>query len=462
MSGQSLRAYRANASQRDGDAACTCSGYGPGTLRPHTAMLLGRGARAVVESAGGSGCGSGERRRAAVGLAAGPGVGGGVPAPLGWIGWTAMWHSPAREASLARSVAGAKTMKETGIEQRKADHIDLAAHGDVGFTRTTLLECVRLVHDALPELHADRIDTSVRLLGKTLRAPLFIAGMTGGVERAASINRELATLAETRGYAFGLGSQRAMHQNPNTAFTYGIRDVAPHALVFGNLGLVQAGQMSTEQIRTLVTSIEADAFCVHLNPAMEIVQPGGDRDFTGGENTLRRLVSDLGIPVVVKETGCGLSRSVGTRLRALGVRHVDVSGAGGTSWVAVEMHRNEGGSQVLGQAFREWGIPTAASIGWMSELGFDAVMATGGIGSGLDVARAIALGADVAGIARPVLQALLSGGRPAAEALLDGIEAELRAAMFLTGSGTVSALKSAPRIVVGELEAWLVGGRAVR
>ncbi len=348
-----------------------------------------------------------------------------------------------------------RSMSKSRIEQRKADHIDLAARGDVAFRRTTLLECVRLVHDALPELHADQIDTSVTLLGKTLRAPLVIAAMTGGVAEAERINRELAAIAEARGYGFGLGSQRAMHLDASKSSTYAVRTVAPTALVLGNLGIMQARHMSTAEIRALVATVGADALCVHLNPAMEIVQPDGDRDFTGGEATLRRLVDELEVPVIVKETGCGLSQGVGERLRRLGVRHVDVSGAGGTSWVAVEMHRAEGKGRALGQAFREWGIPTAASVGWMAGLGFDAVLATGGIATGLDVARAIALGADVAGIARPVLQALLAGGNRAADEFLDGIEAELRATMLLTGAGTVAGLKSARKIVVGELAAWL-------
>src|SRR5260370_2917386 len=163
------------------------------------------------------------------------------------------------------------------IGERKADHIDLAATGDVAFEKTTtLFECVKLVHQALPELSTSAIDTSLSLFGKKLRAPLVIASMTGGVERAQTINRELAALAEARGYAFGLGSQRAMHVDAATASTYRVRDVAPTALVLGNLGLVQAKQMTTADIRALVADVGADALCVHLNPAMEIVQPGGE------------------------------------------------------------------------------------------------------------------------------------------------------------------------------------------
>jgi len=342
------------------------------------------------------------------------------------------------------------------IGRRKADHIELATTADVGFGRTTtLFECVRLVHEALPDLDADAIDTSLRLFGKTLRAPLIIAAMTGGFEQAESINRELAAIAESRGYGFGLGSQRAMCLDAATGRTYCVREVAPTALVLGNVGLVQARQMSVARLRALVDDVGADALCVHLNPAMEIVQEDGDRDFTEGSETLRRLTQQLDVPVVVKETGCGLGFRTGRRLLGLGVTHVDVSGAGGTSWVAVETHRAEGASRALGETFREWGIPTAASVAWMASVGFDTVIATGGIASGLDVAKAIALGATAAGLARPVLRALMSGGRAAATGLLDMVEQELRTAMLLVGARDLSALKTAPRIVVGELEQWM-------
>ena len=350
-------------------------------------------------------------------------------------------------------------MTSSGIGQRKADHIDLAATGDVGFHRTTtLLECVKLVHQALPELSADSIDTSVTLFGKKLRAPLIIASMTGGIERAATINRELATIAEARGYGFGLGSQRAMHVDPSKCGTFRVRDVAPTALVLGNLGVVQARQMSTDEVRALVTDVGADALFIHLNPAMEIVQPGGDRDFTGAVATLGRLTAELGFPVIAKETGCGLSAKAADQLLRAGVRHVDVSGAGGTSWVAVEMHRASSGERALGEAFREWGIPTAASVAWMAASRMETIIATGGIGTGLEVAKAIALGASAAGIARPVLQTLTSGGREAAENYLDGIEAELRAAMLLVGAGSIAELRRAPRIIFGELASWVAQG----
>ncbi len=346
------------------------------------------------------------------------------------------------------------------IGARKADHLALCATDEVAFRdKTTLLEQVRFIHDALPDLDAAALDLSCTILGKPLRAPLLIAAMTGGTEAAARINRELASIAEERGLGFGLGSQRAMHIRADTSGSYQVRDVAPTALVLGNLGVVQARQMTTPEIESLAHDIGADALCIHLNPAMELVQPGGDRDFTGGLETIARLVSDLTMPVVVKETGCGLSRGVGERLVRVGVRHVDTSGAGGTSWVAVETKRAEAAQEhaarALGETLWDWGIPTAASVGMLAPLGFETLVATGGIASGLDVARAIALGASAAGIARPMLKALTAGGRAGALELLDGILTELRAIMLLTGSADVAGLRKAPRLLGGELRSWL-------
>jgi isopentenyl-diphosphate delta-isomerase len=348
----------------------------------------------------------------------------------------------------------------SNIGQRKDDHLALCAEGDVGFRgKTTLLECVRLVHDALPDMALSDVDTSVTLFGKTLRAPFVIAAMTGGTDEAGRINRELASIAEERGYAFGLGSQRAMHTRPASAPTYRVRQVAPSTLLLGNVGVVQARSMTTSEARMLVDEVGADALCVHLNPAMELVQPGGDRDFSHGLSTIARLVRDLGVPLVVKETGCGIGPGAGRRLRDVGVKHVDVSGAGGTSWVGVETRRAEAagdaGARALGEALWDWGIPTAASVALLAPMGFDSVIATGGIGTGLDVARAIALGASAAGVARPLLRALSSGGRAAAVELLEAMESELRAAMLLTASRDLAALRRAPRVIAGELSAWL-------
>jgi isopentenyl-diphosphate delta-isomerase len=348
----------------------------------------------------------------------------------------------------------------SSIGQRKADHLEICANEDVGFRNfSTLFGDVRLVHDALADLDERTVDASCTLLGKKLKAPLIIAAMTGGTDEAGNINRELARVAEERGVGFGLGSQRAMHVRPGTADSYRVRDVAPTTLILGNVGVVQAKAMSTQEVRDLVGGVGADALCIHLNPAMELVQPGGDRDFSGSLDTIARLTAELQVPIVVKETGCGLSPDVGRRLRNVGVQHLDVSGAGGTSWVGVETKRaaiaGDEPSRALGDTFWDWGIPTAASVALVAPLGFRSVIATGGVASGLDVAKAIALGASAAGIARPFLKALRSGGHEGAVAAVDAVVRELRAAMLLTGSRDLRALARARKVVRGELASWI-------
>jgi isopentenyl-diphosphate delta-isomerase len=345
------------------------------------------------------------------------------------------------------------------ISKRKNDHLDLAARGNVGFRdKTTLLECVELVHDAMPELSLDDIDLRVRVLGRSLRAPIIVAGMTGGTERARDINRELASIAEERGYGFGLGSQRPMLKDAACTETYRVRDVAPSVLLLGNIGAVQAAALPSARVAELVSSVGADAICVHLNPAMEVVQGEGDRDFRGIEATFRRLASELECPVIAKETGCGVSPGVGRRLAGAGIRDVDVSGAGGTSWVGVETERAQAEDRSLGQAFWDWGIPTAASLLCVGPLGFRTVIATGGIATGLDAARALVLGAHAVGIARPVLQALERGGRTQALAFLAGLERELRTALLLIGARDVAAAQRCPRLLRGELQRWAALG----
>jgi isopentenyl-diphosphate delta-isomerase len=341
------------------------------------------------------------------------------------------------------------------ITERKADHLDLCATDAVAFKQqTTLLEGVRLVHQSLPDLHVDEIDLSVSLLGKKLRAPIVIAAMTGGHERAAEVNHTLAAIANERGYGFGLGSQRAMQKRPDTAWTFQVREHAPDVLLLGNVGVVQAREMDPETIAAMIHEVGADALCVHLNPAMELVQPGGDRDFTGGTETIARLVKALPVPVVGKETGNGISIETARKLFAAGVRTCDTSGAGGTSWVGVETLRATGDQKTLGELLWDWGVPTAASVHNVVTAGMAAI-ATGGMRDGYDAARAIALGASAAGFARHVFMAFTQGGRAGAEAFLTRVENELRAVMLLVGAKDVAALQKAPRFVTGELRDWM-------
>jgi isopentenyl-diphosphate delta-isomerase len=343
----------------------------------------------------------------------------------------------------------------TGIESRKTDHLELTARGDVGFrNQGTLLENVHLVHDALPELHLDEVDLSCTILGKRLRAPILIAGMTGGTDQAGQINRDLARIAEARGYAMGFGSQRPMLLNRSAIASYSVRDVAPGILLLGNIGAVQATALQPSVLEELGQSVGVDALCVHLNPAMEVVQPEGDKDFRGCLPQIAKLASELPFPVIAKETGCGLSLSAARRLAAAGVEHVDVSGAGGTSWVGVETLRARDEGRALGELFWDWGIPTAASVLAVSRVGFRTIFATGGLKSGLDIAKAVVLGASAGGLARPVIQAYYDGGADAVTRYLARVERELRTAMLLVGAANVAQLRKVPRLLSGSLAEW--------
>jgi isopentenyl-diphosphate delta-isomerase len=251
-----------------------------------------------------------------------------------------------------------------------------------------------------------------------------------------------------------------MQKLPQSEWTFQVREFAPSTVLLANIGLAQARTMRAEEFRQLTDALAADALCVHLNVAQEIIQPEGDRDFQGGTAMFRRLARELAIPVIAKETGCGISRSVALRLKRAGVRHLDVSGAGGTSWVRIEALRSTGTAE-LGEVFRDWGIPTAASLLGLDGLGLT-VVASGGIRNGLEVAKAIALGASLAGVALPVYQAYrrdgIDGARRLLEFLLDG----LRAAMLLTGSRRLADLRRVPVVLGPSLVAWQAAARGGR
>lgn len=337
---------------------------------------------------------------------------------------------------------------------RKADHLDFCATDDVAFrSATTLLEQVQLVHDALPELAVSDIDLSTTLVGRPLRAPVVIAAMTGGLERAERVNKDLAQVAEEHGLAFGFGSMRPL-LTEGVRLGYEVRDVAPNVPLFANIGVVQAAAATTQQIADMVGTTGCDALCVHLNPAMEVVQPEGDNDFRGGIETLARLVDGLEVPVIAKETGCGLSRTVGQRLVDVGIRTVDVSGAGGTSWVGVETLRAKARTRSLGELFWDWGIPTAASVAQLHGLGLE-IIATGGVQHGLDIARALALGATAGGMARPFLMAWNAGGQAGASAAAAQIIEEIRIACLLTASRTPADLAQRPVVIGPGLLRWI-------
>ncbi len=340
------------------------------------------------------------------------------------------------------------------LEQRKADHLALCGEESVEARRTqTLLDEVRLLHISLPELDVADIDMTTELAGAPLAIPLMMTGMTGGTARAHEINHILAAVAESRGMAIGLGSQRAMLRDASVARTFQVRDVAPTAVICGNIGAVQAAESTTQEVSDLVGTVDANILCVHLNPAQEIIQADGDRDFRGALAAIQRLCAELDVPVMVKETGCGLGPQTLRRLADVGVQYVDVSGLGGTTWVGVETLRASGVTRDVGQVLWDWGIPTAASIIYAERAGMK-VVGSGGIRSGLDAAHAIALGADLVGAALPFLRAAMIGGERRVAAVVDRYIETLQAVMLLTGSPNLAALRRAPRMIGTELRRW--------
>ena len=345
-------------------------------------------------------------------------------------------------------------MRDATIERRKRSHLDLCATGDVEhLEKTTLFEEVEFVHDSLSEVDLSDVDLSVEFLGRRLGAPLLITGMTGGTADAAAVNRDLARLAEKHAIGFGLGSQRAMLRRPELASTYSVRREAPTTLVLANLGLNQAAETPTAEIARLVEVVGADAICLHLNPAQELVQKEGDRKFSGAVRGLKRIVAELATPVIVKETGCGISAKVGRQLEDAGVRYVDVSGAGGTSWVRVEDLRGDARSHALGELLRDWGIPTAASLVELRDSRLVRI-ASGGIRSALDAAKALALGAELCGFALPVFRAYRSGGVERASSFIEQTLEGLRVTMVLTGCRTIADLRRRPVVLGPRLDRW--------
>jgi isopentenyl-diphosphate delta-isomerase len=333
-------------------------------------------------------------------------------------------------------------------EKRKGEHLRICAEMDVE-TGSTWLQDVRPVHKCVPELDLIGVDTSTVFLGKELKMPLVIAALTGGTEEAGQINRDLAEVAEKKGIGFGLGSQRAMIEKPELKSTFYVRDAAPSILLLGNIGITKLKDYEPERIEKACREAGVDALCVHINPAQEIFQNEGDYDFRGCLSALKRLCQSINYPVIAKEVGNGICRESALLLKEAGVSAIDVGGVGGTSWVVVDSIRS--GKDATD--FREWGIPTAASILEAKHAGLP-IIATGGIRSGSDIARAVMLGADVCGIALPFLRVYRRGGKAGVERYIDKLREELRMNMFLTGCKNVAELKAAKHVLTSKLKEW--------
>jgi isopentenyl-diphosphate delta-isomerase len=332
---------------------------------------------------------------------------------------------------------------------RKADHLRINVEADVAAKGVrTGFESWRFVHCALPEIDFEDVRTNCEFLGKPLGAPLLVSCMTGGTEEAGKINRRLAGVAQRLQFAMGVGSGRALLEDPKAIETFDVRETAPDIPLFANIGAVQLNKgYDVEDCRRLVRALGADALVLHLNPLQEALQPEGDTSFGGLLEKIARLCDALGTPVIVKEVGWGISPDIVKALLDRGVRAIDVAGAGGTSWSEVEKHRiEEPWRKRVAERFADWGIPTADCIADARAVAPDApLIASGGIRDGIDVAKAIALGADIAGIAGPFLRAAVVG-EEAADELAREIVLTLRIAMFATGTPTLKELKRGARL----------------
>ena len=350
------------------------------------------------------------------------------------------------------------------VKQRKIEHVNIALGQDISVAQKANWNDIQFVHQALPEVDLDEIDTSVSFLGHKLRYPLFISSLTGGHNDVISINRNLARAAEHYGLALGVGSQRAGIVNPDVIGSYAItREHAPTTCLIANIGapqlIAQARHepFTIEQVEHAVTMIGANALAVHMNSLQEATQPEGDRRAAGEAAALKTLAENVSVPVIAKETGAGVCREQALLLRSCGVAAIDVGGAGGSSMSAMEAERSKSRgderTHTIGVLFRDWGIATPVSI-IEAKVAQVPLISTGGVRTGLDMARALALGATLVGMGFPFLKAASQSYDAVCE-LLETIVAELKVAMQLSGAATIEQLQQVDIVVTGETRNWL-------
>jgi len=344
---------------------------------------------------------------------------------------------------------------------RKADHIRISLKENTQAKRVTSgFEDVSFVHRALPEIDKLKIDLSLSVFKHRFAAPLIVGAITGGTQEATRINATIAEAVEELGLGMGVGSQRAALEDKGLVKTFAVvRKKAPSAFIVANLGGIQlVNGYGLKEVRRAIEMIDADAVAIHLNTLQEAVQPEGQTNFRGVLGEIGDIAKELDKPVIAKETGAGMATEEARRLEAAGVKGIDVSGAGGTSWAAVEYFRakergNSHGHR-LGDTFWDWGIPTAVSIAEVSQTVRIPVVASGGIRNGLEIAKALALGASIASFSQPALQAAVKGVGEMKNALSLLVD-ELRTAMFLVGAGSVQSLHEAPLVIMGKTAEWL-------
>jgi isopentenyl-diphosphate delta-isomerase len=336
----------------------------------------------------------------------------------------------------------------TATQKRKKEHLEICLDtASVAGHFGTGLDRYRFVHNALPELDIDEIDVAATFLGKRLKAPILISSMTGGFDLARKVNRNLSAAAQHLGLGMGVGSQRVAMEEPSVADSFKVRDVAPDILLLANLGAVQLNYGYTiDHCRRAVEMIGADGLILHLNVLQEAVQPEGNRNFKGLGGKIAEVCRQLEVPVVVKEVGSGISAQVAARLREAGVKAIDVAGSGGTSWYAVEARRAAKEGKPADTTFANWGIPTEEALISVRQAVPDLqIVASGGIRTGLDIAKCIALGADVTAFGQPLLAAALESPEKVVE-FLRGVIYEIKVTMLCVGARNLDALKTSPLV----------------
>ncbi len=346
-------------------------------------------------------------------------------------------------------------------EGRKADHIQICLKENVQTRKATSgFEDIFLVHKALPEINRDDINLSSTVFNHKFSAPIIVEAITGGVEKSLKINASIAEAVEELGLGMGVGSQRAAIENPKLEKTFAIaRKRAPTSFIIGNIGGPQLARgYGVKEAKRAVEMINADALAIHLNPLQEAVQPEGETNFKGVLKKICEIIEALNVPVLVKETGAGISAEDAKMLETAGISGIDVAGVGGTSWAAVEYYRaKERGDefhQRLGETFWDWGTPTAISLVEVAQSTQLPIIASGGVRNGENVAKAIVLGADLAGTASPILQAAINGSKEVKKVLTYMIE-EMRNTMFLAGAKSINELKNVPAVLMGKTAEWL-------
>ncbi len=342
-------------------------------------------------------------------------------------------------------------------KKRKGEHIKIVLEKKVAFREKTTgfedisFKEIELMYSAMPQIDKKKIDLSTKLFSKKFSAPIMVSGMTGGVKEAEKINKDIAIACQALGLGMGVGSQRAMIEDESLTHTYFVRDVAPDIFLAANIGAAQLEEYSVSEIQKAVDAIKADALAIHLNAAQEAVQKEGDTNFSNALSLIKKVSAKIRQPVYVKEVGNGITFESAKMLSKTGVKAIDVQGAGGTTWVGVESFR---GNKELGETFWDIGIPTTISVMETRKAFKGTIIASGGIRTGLDAAKCIILGADMASMAYPVLKAQNAAGSSGVKRFLENIIEETRVAMFLSGAKNIAELKKKKFVLKGKTLEW--------